>query len=70
MSDDLVELWKNLALRGATEQQGAAAPPRLRVTLTAGFVVLTGIIGLSWHSMGVIVPGILLTVLLVHELPR
>jgi len=71
MSDDLVELWKNVALRGATEQQTSAAPPRLRVTLTAGFILLAGMTGLSWKSVGIlIVPSVLLTVLLVHELPR
>jgi hypothetical protein len=70
MSDDLVELWKNVALKGATEQQESPAPPRLRVTLTAGFALLAGMIGLSCHSVGVLIVPVLLSVLLVHELPR
>jgi hypothetical protein len=70
MSNDLVEQWKNLALKGATEQQASAARPRLRVTLTTGFMLLIAMLGLSWHSMGLAAPGVLITVLLVHELPR
>jgi hypothetical protein len=71
MSDDLVELWKSNALQRVAEDQHAAAPPTLRVTLTVGFAALATVVGARGHSVGfVVVLAVLVTVLLVHELPR
>ena len=71
MSTDLVELWKSNALRRVAEEQHSGVRPALGVALAVGFVVLAAIFGASWHSPGVVVvPAVLVTVLLVHELPR
>ena len=71
MSNDLVELWKSNALQRVAEEQRSSAPASLRVGLSVGFVALATVVGVSWHSVGfMVVPAVLVTVLLVHELPR
>jgi hypothetical protein len=71
MSNDLVELWKSNALRRVAAEQHSSAPPTLRVSLGVGFVAVAAMVGVSWHSVGVmVVPAVLVTVLFVHELPR